>query len=587
MIRTVIVENSLLMLLHDFYKQHPGRFMLVMVMLLFAGFVGGFGLATFLPLMEIVIEADASQRSELAQMTVSLLNTLGVDPQLGPLLLIIVAAILVKGLMLLIAMLQTGYTTTQIVTDLRMQLVRSALMARWDFFIERPLGGFANAINSEAVRSSQAFFAAFLVVSDIFQIVIYTALALVISWKVTVAAALTSPVLFFLFHSLATMARRSGRQQTESEKTVLARVTDVLQGIKPIKAMGVQHRLEPLIEHEMTALHSALKLQVFASQTLKTQQEVVIVALVCAGMYLMVIYGDMSSSTLVGLAVLFYRTINQFASVQKRYQLVELNQSAYRSLRGMISEAQQATEVRTDAEVPLRSGPIEFCGVTIKFGQKTILSELNLRLPTKGFVCIVGPSGAGKTTLVDMIAGLYSPTTGEIKVGSQALARLDLTRWRAHIGYVPQEMIMFNDTLRNNLTLGSGEFSEEDLWTALERAGLKNVVETLPELLDTPLGERGIKLSGGQRQRLAIARALIRKPEILILDEVTASLDPATEAAVAATLVSVANTILILAITHQSGLLRYADTILYVHNAQAEMLSPLQATALMPTYAIT
>lgn len=564
-------ENSFFMLLRDFYAQHPGRFALVMIGLMFSGFAGGIGLATFLPVIEVITETDPASRSGLAKLTVTMLSDIGIEPTLGPLLLVIIVTIVLKGLVLLVTMLQAGYTSMQITTDLRMELIRAVFSARWDYFIEKPLGNFANAVNAEAVRSSQAFFAVFLLISDAFQIAVYVGLAFVVSLHITIGAMLASPLLLLMFHSLLTMARNSGQAQTHLEKTVIARIMDTVQGIKPIKAMGVQHRLEPIIERDVFALFDALKQQVFASQTLKTQQESAIVILICLAIYLLITYGKVDTSTLMGLSLLFYRTMTQFASLQKRYQLVETNQSAYRSLRAMIDEAHRATETRTGTEAPLHPGPIKFSNVTLKFGPRTVFSGLDLQLPTKGLVCIVGTSGVGKTSLVDMIAGLYTPTSGGIMIGGQLLERLNLKLWRKHLGYVPQEMILFNDTLRNNLTLGSKDYSDEDAWEALDRAGLRDVVAALPETLEAQLGERGGTLSGGQRQRLAVARALIRKPEILILDEVTASLDPETEQALAITLESIANEVLILAITHQSGLLRFADAVVRVGNRRAEM----------------
>lgn len=568
-------KNPLRMLLRDFYSQHPGRFAQVMLGLLLAGFAGGIGLATFLPVLEVVTQADASKQSRLAMLTVDALSTIGIEPTLGYLLLVIIATLVVKGILLLVTMLQAGYVSMRITNDLRMELIRAVLSARWDFFIEKPLGAFANAVNSEAVRSSQAFFAAFLFVSDFFQIVVYVGLALVVSWKITLVAVLVSPLLLQAFRSFLGMARSSGREQTVAEKAVLSRVTDTLQGVKPIKAMGIQHRLVPIIEQDMNALFEALKRQILSSQVLKTMQEPLIGIVVCLAIYLLITYGKIETSMMLGLALLFYRSLTQLGSLQKRYQLVEIHQSAYCSLRGLINEAKAAAE-KTNApdESPQKycSGPIEFCGVELSYGHKEIFSGLNLQFPIRGLVCIIGTSGAGKTSLVDMIAGLYTPTSGEIKIDGQPLANLDLQVWRTHIGYVPQEMILFNDTLKNNLTLGNKDYSDDDIWDALARAGLRDVVEALPEALESQLGERGVKLSGGQRQRLAVARAVIRKPEILILDEVTASLDPDTEQALALTLEALADEVLILAITHQSGLLRFADSVVRVSNTRAEML---------------
>lgn len=576
---SLFTENGgLWVLLRDFYRLHPSRFLLIVVALVFSGVAGGFGLAAFLPVIEIVFSAQEGERSPVSEMVLNLLGGLGVGSSLGVLLWLIVLIVAVKSMLLLAAMLLTGLTTADIVTDLRMELIRSMLNARWQFFIEKPLGEFANSINSEASRSSQAFFAAFLVVGDFFLLLVYLALALMISWQVTLAAVLVSPLMGLVFRSLFGMARRSGNAQTEIQKSVLARVGNALQGMKAVKAMGTQDRLEKIMSTDIHELLGALRRQVMASQILKTQQETFIVAIICVGLYWLYTFSAIEMASLIGLCVLFYRTITQFASMQKHYQAMALNDSAYHSMRRLIDEASHQTDISMSSAESDPNGAVKFRDVYLNFGNCDVLKGVTLDLPLAGLVCIIGPSGSGKTSLVDLVAGLLTPTGGDLLVGQQKLTDLNLGKWRTHIGYVPQEMILFNDNVRNNVTLGAEGVPDAELWSALDRAGLKEVIEALPQRLDTQIGERGGKLSGGQRQRLSLARALVRNPRILILDEVTASLDPVTEQALAATLEQIAKSVLVLVVTHQAGVLRYADAVIRVQDGRVAY-DPVRSSA--------
>ena len=178
----------------------------------------------------------------------------------------------------------------------------------------------------------------------------------------------------------------------------------------------------------------------------------------------------------------------------------------------------------------------------------------------------MGPSGAGKTTIVDLIVGLIRPNSGEVWMDDVPLADVDFHAWRGKIGYVPQETILFHDTILANVTLNQPGFKASDAEAALRVAGAWNFIAAMPEGLYTPAGERGGKLSGGQRQRIAIARALIREPELLILDEPTTALDPSTEAEICETLRKLSGSVTIFAISHQPALMEVADIVYRVED---------------------
>jgi len=212
---------------------------------------------------------------------------------------------------------------------------------------------------------------------------------------------------------------------------------------------------------------------------------------------------------------------------------------------------------------------IELRDVTFKYGCRTaVLEQLNLNIPAGKIVAIVGESGSGKSTLLKLLMGFYAPTAGRVTADGVDQRDFDLASWRSRIGLVSQDAFVFNGTLRENIALGSPAATPEEVMAAARAAGLEQFIASLPERLDTLVGERGANLSGGQRQRLAIARALLRHPDILIFDEATSHLDTATERAIQENLRSVLADKTVVLVAHRLSTVRSADLIYVLHQGQ-------------------
>lgn len=236
-------------------------------------------------------------------------------------------------------------------------------------------------------------------------------------------------------------------------------------------------------------------------------------------------------------------------------------ESAYWSLQEKISKAQQNQEhPGGNISATLEQG-ISINNVDFGYNEKMILKNVSLEIPSRTFTSIIGPSGAGKTTLIDLITGFFQPVHGQVLVDGTPLPKIKLQSWRRMIGYVPQDTILLHDTVFINVTLGEPSLSLEDAEYALKAAGVWDFVSSMPEGIHTTVGERGTKLSGGQRQRIAIARALAHRPQLLILDEATSALDPETESAICQTLDELRGTLTMLAISHQTALVEVADRV--------------------------
>ena len=220
------------------------------------------------------------------------------------------------------------------------------------------------------------------------------------------------------------------------------------------------------------------------------------------------------------------------------------------------------------------TGEIKLENITLRYPKKKVpaVRDISLQIKQGEVVSFVGPSGAGKTTIIDVILGILEPETGSVKIQNHPpLTALQL--WPGAIGYVPQDVMISNGTIKQNVCLGYSpeEIAEGAIWRALEVAQLADFVRTLPEGLETPVGDRGTKLSGGQRQRLGIARAMFTKPKLLILDEATSSLDGMTEASISEAVHNLKGGVTIVMIAHRLSTVKESDVIHYMENGKLKM----------------
>jgi ATP-binding cassette subfamily C protein len=406
----------------------------------------------------------------------------------------------------------------------------------------------------------------------------YLVVLSLISWRVAIGTVTVGVLMSWFLRRFIREGRSAGRVQTRLNRSLSSRIVDVLQGIKPLKAMGREELVWPLLEEETDGLMVAQRRQVLAAEGLKAFQEPLLTLLLSVGLFLVLDVGQQPLSSALVLAFVFYRLMRHINTMQERYQTMTVGESAFSALTGELGEAQGEAEHPGGGVVPgpLRQG-IEIRGLRFAYGDHPVLREVDVSIPAGQFVAIAGESGSGKTTLADLVAGLYEPEAGEILVDGVPLRELDLRAWRHHIGYVPQEMLLLNDTVLNNVTLGDERLDRAAAERALVQAGAWDFVQAKPGGLDHRIGERGGMLSGGQRQRIAIARALVTRPSLLILDEVTTALDPATERAICKTLRELTPDVTILSISHQPALREAADVAYLMREGR---LQPVRGEAL-------
>lgn len=555
-------------LLLVFARTYPRRTVILLVCLLLGGLAEGLGLSTLLPLISLAARstqpdaAAAQPRNDGFEAAVlHAIEAAGLTPTAGVLLALIVGGIVVKAGLVLLANKQVGYAVAHISTDLRLELIRAVLRSRWEYYIHQPVGTFANAVASEARGASRAYLHAATIISLFIQALVFMTIALFVSWQATIAAVVLGSAILAVLARLVRMSRRAGRRQTKFAKSLLARLTDTLQAVKPLKAMGCEGLVSPLLESETVRLNRALEREVLSKTALTALQEPLIVIFLAGGLYVGLTRFALALPSIIVLTILCARIMDRLGRVQREFERMVTAESDFWSIRSMIDQAEAAREITSGSATPGLQHSIRLRNVSFSYGERDILESAALTANAGELTVIVGPSGAGKTTIADLVIGLVRPQTGDVLIDDVPLRTLDAQAWREMIGYVPQEGFLLHDSVRNNVTLGDPELGVEDVEQALRAAGAWDFVMALSDGVDTFVGERGLRISGGQRQRIALARALVRRPQLLILDEATTALDPATEAGICATLALHKGRITILAISHHGAIVDFADRV--------------------------
>jgi ATP-binding cassette subfamily C protein len=558
--------------------EQPARTARLVVLTLLAGLAEAVGIAAVLTLLSK--ELLGGSGNPLDRFVSKAFAWVGLVPNLTTLLFVLVAVISAKALLGLLARVQAGYATAAVARELRTKLIDALVRSNWSFFVYLPTGRVSHALLSETGRVASVYMGVVAMAAALIQAIVYVGLAAAVSFYATIIALLGGLGAARVLNFLVVRTRETGRRQTRIANLMSVRTVESVSSFKPLKAMGLLRLVMPLLEKQSRKLEKLQRRLAWDSAALKSYYEPLIAMLLALGIYGMVTWFSMPIFDVLVLVLLFNRVAARIGALQGSYQSLVRGESALLSLQELLDAATASAEVVGGGRAPRLKRGIQLKDVSFAYSEHVVLQNVNLTIRAKEVTALVGPSGAGKSTLLDLVTGLQRPTSGKILVDGVDFAEIDVAAWRRGIGYVPQEVLLFDDTLLANVTLGDPNLTEADALKALKDAGA-DFLGTLPEGLATRMGERGGRLSGGQKQRVALARALAHGPELLILDEATSSLDVATEKAISETLNGLKGRLTIVLATHRPTLLEIADQVYRLDGGELVTEPPRPAKALV------
>jgi ATP-binding cassette, subfamily C, bacterial len=537
------------------------RELLVIGTVLLTGAVEGIGIASIWPIVALVSGGNTGKPHSMGNVVVRGLDMLGLPLSVEVLLGVIAVVSLLSFALNATGSIFVGRTVAEISTQMRLRLINAVVRARWVYFTEQPTAKFMTAVSSDGARASAAFRASGNVIASTTRVAVYLAIALWVSWQFFLAGVAVTLLLWLCVNRFMKIAKEAGRGKTRHTYLLNKSITDAFTNIKALKAMNRHGFIAKSFVKNVDALRDALAAETYSEAAIRAIQEPLLIQFLLGGIWVAYTFFGMGLDQIIGSVVVLSGLSNAIGAVRGATQRVLIESSAFWALVRLIEETESQAEATHGGVAPKYDAGCGLESVSFAYGATPVLKQVSLEIPAHAVTAIIGSSGSGKTTIADLLVGLHVPSEGRVLVGGRDLAEIDVVAWRRQIGYIPQETILFNDTVAFNVTLGDAAINRDSVIAALKAADAWDFVSALPGDVEYVIGVRGSLLSGGQRQRLSIARALCADPQFLILDEATSALDRETAVEIATGIRKLVGEKTIFAITHQPIWVDAADKV--------------------------
>lgn len=545
--------------MRDIFRRFPLMFLASTLLLTLLNLIEAAAIFTIVPIVDLFTKPDLKGISFITQKAIDFMHYLKLPVSLISFLAIFVLFNILVSVLQILFRHFTLKAKYSVLRELMLGTFNDFFHAKWYFFSSNKQGTLLNTFLNEMTMIGDAFGAIVNFFANILHLVLYLIVPFCLSWQVATVSLVTALIFAAPFCLIGRVNYRLGQLNTSTANEISSVIHESFGTAKLILGFGNQRASANML---------AKAWDTHTKTTIKSQTLGFAVPIIYYPLGLLVVIISLLAAT--KLSVSFSETAALLYSFLRIIPAVGYIPSLKNSMDCYFPSYEQLINLRRDAKSMQQiSGTRIFKAFNKEMliknlsfsypGQKPILSDIDVRIPKGNMVAFVGKSGAGKTTLIDMIMGFHEPLTGQILVDGIPLQEFDINSYRKRVGYVPQDSVLFNVTIRENLLWADDSAAEEDIKRACRQANAEEFIEELPERYDTLVGDRGVRLSGGQIQRVALARALLRKPEILILDEATSSLDSHSERLIQQAIEAVAQETTVIVIAHRLSTILRAD----------------------------
>ena len=548
----------------NLFEFRPKSVTFNLLLMVLIGLTEGVGLLLLIPLLQLVgLDVQQGALSGISGYISYMFSITGINPTLPAVLLIYVIIISINAYLSKLQSIKGAEIEYEFSAYLRKRLFNAITYTKWLFFVVKQSSDFAHALTYEIERvtlgSSQFFF----LISNSIILAVYIIFAFNLSGLTTGFVFLIGIVILLLLKNKTQLANISGENLSNISKDMYSSTVKQMEGMKTIKSFNMEDKNVKLFSTLADDVSQKYRDAVWSYSDVKFLFSVSSVIVLSVIVFVLVGLMSIPTAELLILIFLFVRMIPTFSNIQSCYQYIINMLPAFQTVTELEEQGGNAAEHKGSGGEIKFSKTIRLRNVNFSYkrGEDPTIKSINLSLNFGKITALIGPSGAGKSTIADILMRFLKPDQGILEVDGINFKDQYLYSWRKQIGYVGQETFLFNDTIRNNLLVADPHADEETILNVLRLVSADEFVLKLPEGIDTFVGDRGILLSGGERQRLALARALLRQPSLLVLDEATSNLDSENERHILKTIDELRGKLTILVIAHRLSTIRNADTI--------------------------
>ncbi len=546
-------------------KEIVGNTLWVLIALFFiTSLLDSIGITMVIPLLESAEISDSNSNVWIKQ----LLEKVGVN-SLREVLILVSCIFLAKGLFVFWKSFIQGLLIKRLVIKLKRDLRNQFERSDYSYFIQKDSGFYINLLNNQTddcIRFVENFsqFSSFAFAS-----ILYVIVAFSISFKFSVVLVIYGAISQLLFRRLSNKARSFSSRLVELNTHINSQLIQLIHFFKFLRATSRTEFINEQVDKKVESLAEyRFKTSLVGGISQAISEPITLLFLMVIIFYQVSVLG-LSILPILVILMFFYRSMNMWLLAQQYWINTMGAHGGLVVVRDALRESSDFVEPNGKI-LPVFKRHLLFDHVSFYYRSKRVLDDVTLLIPKNKTIAFVGASGAGKTTMVDLLHYLLKPQSGKVMLDNTDLRDLDIGQWRQQIGYVSQEVVVFNTSVLANICCSVSP-SDEDKVKAFEAAKRANCHDFILELehgFETVLGERGLKLSGGQKQRIGIARELFRKPELLILDEATSALDSVSEELIRSSISDLKGQMTIVVIAHRLSTIKEADIIYVLKNGK-------------------
>ena len=557
-------------LIREAYAPYKWKIVGMAILSFFSSLLEGIGINAVIPLFSFIGKEQGGSLDSVSKFIRDLFYFFGIGFSIKYLLIFIGLLFIVRSLLLFIAQYISVRTFSEYERSVRSRLFSTFLESNWAHLSKQKLGHFDQLLLAD-VKQCSVLLSKFPVMSQVMaNLVIYSFLAINVSPSITFLALAAGIAAFLVYKPLFYKSRAVSGENIATHKELVHHLNESLIGMKSIKSNSIEKQIWQRAAYYFDAIKKfRIKMELFknfANGSLGLFPPFFIIGI-------FIFSYKTSLFNFAAFAVIIYAISKIFDSIQLmvlEFQNMSSEAPSLINISNFKKEVMRHKEEDEGARDFNFTNRLEFENVSFAYDglSNQVLKNISFSIKKGEMAGLVGPSGTGKTTMVDLLLRLLKPQKGQILLDGESVSDIKLSQWRKNIGYVPQEPFLINDTIENNIKFYNDSLGQEEIAEAARMANIRDFIESQPQKFQTSVGERGVQLSGGQKQRVVLARILARKPQFLILDEATSSLDNESEMMIQRSIEELRGKITVLAIAHRLSTVLNFDKVFVMENGQ-------------------